>query len=93
MARQSGSCRVAVYARGGTGHAPGGVGRGAIFGARRYTEGQSRHELPRIATGSQYTYFVLFYTYFAFGVLLQVFPPLLDIITGEFGVGRQLARA
>ncbi|MBI3979417.1 MAG: MFS transporter [Chloroflexi bacterium] len=37
------------------------------------------------------SYLLLFYGYFAFGVLLQVFPPLLGLITAEFGVSRQSA--
>ncbi|MBI2320877.1 MAG: MFS transporter [Chloroflexi bacterium] len=36
-------------------------------------------------------YLVLFSAYFAFGVLLQVFPPLLDAVSQEFGVSRQSA--
>lgn len=42
-------------------------------------------------TSRRATYLLLFYVYFAFGVLLQVFPPLLDSIISEFGVSRQVA--
>lgn len=37
------------------------------------------------------TYFLVFYAYFGFGTLLQVFPPLLDTIRGEFSVSRGAA--
>jgi len=34
---------------------------------------------------------LVFYAYFAFGVLLQVFPPLFNDVIRDFGVGRQVA--
>ncbi|MBI3973471.1 MAG: MFS transporter [Chloroflexi bacterium] len=49
------------------------------------------HALISHRTAGRSTYLLLFYAYCAFGVLLQVFPPLLDRLTGEFGVSHQLA--
>lgn len=44
---------------------------------------------PTTSAPSRPVFFLLFYAYFAFGVLLQVFPPLLDIVGQEFGVTHQ----
>lgn len=56
------------------------------------TTGRRTMRAPLTASvTSRHTHFLLFYSYFAFGVLLQIFPPLLDTVGGEFGVSRQSA--
>lgn len=42
-----------------------------------------------VAAASWRLYLLVFYSYFAFGCLFQVFPPLFDAVMADFGVSRQ----
>ncbi len=49
------------------------------------------HTLSALRADRGAVYFLAFYGYFALGLLLQVFPPLLNHVMSEFGVNRQSA--
>ncbi len=52
---------------------------------------RSLRTLLTTGTAERKAYFVIFYAYFAFGILLQVFPPLLNDVMRDFGLSRQAA--
>jgi len=49
------------------------------------------HTLRALRADRGAVYLLAFYAYFALGLLLQVFPPLLNHVMSEFGVNRQSA--